>query len=62
MTTLRHSEAGFETVIGNHLLGNGYTAVASEGLYRERPISPESVLAFIRATQPRVWVTGEDCP
>jgi len=51
----RHTEASFETVIEAHLLESGYTAVAREGFDRERGIFPETVLAFIRETQPREW-------
>jgi len=47
----RHSEAAFETVIEAHLLQNGYVPVAREGFDRERAIFPETVLAFIRETQ-----------
>ena len=45
MSTARHSEAAFETVIEAHLLQNGYTPVAREGFDRERAIFSESVLA-----------------
>ena len=55
----RHSEAAFETVIEAHLLQNGYVSVAREGFDRERAIFPETVLAFIRATQPREWAKLE---
>ncbi len=48
----RHSEAAFETVIEAHLLQNGYEAVSREGFDRERAMFPETVLAFIRETQP----------
>ena len=49
----RHSEAAFETVIEAHLLANGYTTVNRDGFDRERAIFPETVLAFIRSTQPK---------
>lgn len=55
MSTPRHSEAAFETVIEAHLLQNGYVPVAREGFDRERAIFPEAVLAFIRETQPKEW-------
>ena len=45
----------FETVIEKHLLANGYAAVDGKGFDRERAIFPESVLSFIRDTQPKVW-------
>ncbi len=51
----RHSEAAFETVIEAHLLGHGYVGVPREGFDRERAIFPETVLAFIRETQPKEW-------
>ena len=55
----RHSEAAFETVIEAHLLANGYVAVDRDGFDRERAIFPETVLAFIRATQPKEWARLE---
>jgi type I restriction enzyme R subunit len=51
----RHSEAAFETVIETHLLANGYVTVDRNGFDRERAIFPETVLAFIHATQPKEW-------
>ena len=51
----RHSEAAFETVIETHLLAHGYVSIAREGFDRERAIFPETVLAFIRETQPKEW-------
>jgi type I restriction enzyme R subunit len=59
MSTPRHSEAAFETVIEAHLLQNGYVPVAREGFDRERAIFPEAVLAFIRGTQPKEWAKLE---
>ena len=59
MSQVRHSEAAFETVIEAHLLGNGYVPVAGEGFDRERAIFPETVLAFIRETQPKEWAKLE---
>ncbi len=56
---VRHSEAAFETVIETHLLAGGYTPVAPEGFDRERAIFPETVLTFIRETQPREWAKLE---
>src|SRR2546425_13372443 len=49
----RHSEAAFETVIEAHLLTNGYVVVDRVSFDRERAIFPETVLAFICATQPK---------
>ena len=45
MSSPRHSEAAFETVIETHLLASGYAPVAPEGFDRERAIFPETVLA-----------------
>ena len=59
MTAPRHSEAAFETVIEAHLLQNGYVPIAREGFDRERAIFPETVLAFIRGTQPKEWAKLE---
>ena len=55
----RTSEAAFETVIEAHLLQNRYVRVAREGFDRERAIFPETVLAFIRETQPKEWAKLE---
>jgi len=59
MTTNRHTEAAFETVIEAHLLAHGYVPVDRAGFDRERAIFPETVLAFIRETQPREWAKLE---
>jgi type I restriction enzyme R subunit len=53
------SEKSFENVIESHLLANGYVNVAPEGFDRERAIFPETVLAFIRETQPQEWAKLE---
>jgi type I restriction enzyme R subunit len=50
-----HTEAAFETVIEAHLLDHGYVRIPKEGFDRERAIFPETVLAFIRETQPKEW-------
>jgi type I restriction enzyme, R subunit len=55
MNSPRHSEAAFETVIEAHLLQNGYAQIAREGFDRGLAIFPETVLAFIRATQEKEW-------
>jgi type I restriction enzyme R subunit len=57
--TSRHFEAAFETVIEAHLLQHGYVPVVREGFDRERAIFPETVLAFIRETQPKEWAKLE---
>ena len=59
MSQDRHSEAAFETVIEAHLLENGYVSIAGDGFDRERAIFPETVLAFIRGTQPKEWAKLE---
>jgi len=53
------SEIDFETVIEDHLLSNGYAAVARGGFDRERAIFPSIALDFIRETQPREWAKLE---
>ena len=55
----RATEAAFETEIEAHLLANGYVSVAGDGFDRERAIFPETVLAFIRETQPKEWAKLE---
>ncbi|WP_313953013.1 type I restriction endonuclease subunit R [Accumulibacter sp.] len=55
----RSNEAAFESVIEAHLLQNGYMPIAGEGFDRERAIFPETVLAFIRETQPKEWAKLE---
>jgi type I restriction enzyme R subunit len=55
----RTNEAAFETVIETHLLQSGYLRVARDSFDRERAIFPETVLAFIRETQPREWAKLE---
>lgn len=59
MSAPRHSEAAFETVIEQHLLGHGYIAVPPNGFDRERAIFPDVVLDFIRESQPREWAKLE---
>ncbi len=53
------SEAAFETVIEAHLLRNGYVPVPGEGFDRDHAIFPDTVLAFIRETQPVQWAKLE---
>ena len=55
MRKARYTEEAFETVIEEHLLVNGYIAVDRDGFDRERAVFPESVLGFVRDTQPREW-------
>lgn len=58
MSTARHSEAAFESVIENHLLANGYIQVKSH-FDRTRAIFPEEAIAFIQQTQPKDWAKLE---
>ena len=55
----RTTETAFESVIEAHLLENGYVPITSEAFDRDRAIFPESVLAFIRETQPKEWAKLE---
>jgi type I restriction enzyme R subunit len=55
----RHSEFAFETVIEAHLLHHGYERVPAEAFDREHAIFPQTVLAFIRDTQPTEWAKLE---
>jgi len=59
MSTLRHSEAAFETVIEHHLLNHGYVAVPRNSFDQERAIFPAVVLDFIKDTQPKEWAKLE---
>ena len=49
------SEAAFETAIEAVLLAAGYNRLAGKGFDRERAIFPDEALAFIQATQAKVW-------
>ena len=60
MNRTRHSEEAFETVIEAHLLGEWVRSrLQSESFDRERAIFSETVLAFIRETQPKAWAKLE---
>jgi type I restriction enzyme, R subunit len=59
MNESRHTETAFETVLEAHLLANGYQRIASQGFDRERAVFPETVLSFIRETQPNEWAKLE---
>jgi len=51
-----HREIAFESAIEHHLLTQGgYTKASPETFDRERCIDPETVLSFIRKTQPKEW-------
>lgn len=49
------SEAAFETAIEEVLLANGYTRQISSDFDPELALFPETALAFIRKTQPKLW-------
>jgi type I restriction enzyme, R subunit len=49
------AEIASETVIEAHLLAAGYVSIPPDGFDRERAIFPETVLGFIRETQPKEW-------
>jgi type I restriction enzyme R subunit len=55
----RINEAAFETVIESHLLANGYTRIVEADFDQARAIFPETVLGFIRETQPKEWAKLE---
>ena len=55
MNHARHSEGAFETVIEATMLANGAVPEAAAGFDRDRAIFPETVLEFIRSTQPKEW-------
>ena len=55
MRHARHTEGAFGKAIEDVLLANGYVTIASDKFDRATAIFPETVLDFIRATQPREW-------
>lgn len=59
VTHSAHVEAAFETVIESHLLNNHYVAIGPKYLDREQAIFPQTVLDFIRETQPKEWTKLE---
>ena len=57
---MKHTgEQAFEAVIDAHLLANGYVSIAGNGFDRNRALFPETILAFIRETQPKEWAKLE---
>jgi type I restriction enzyme R subunit len=50
-----HTEAAFESVLEQELLGNGYVTVDRAGFDPSFAIFPQMVLSFIRETQPKEW-------
>lgn len=55
MSNRRHLEETFETVIEATMLGNGAIPQPASGFDPDSAIFPETVLAFIRETQPKEW-------
>lgn len=55
MNHARHSEGAFETIIEATMLANGAVPEPASGFDRDRAIFPETVLSFIRETQPKEW-------
>ena len=53
------TETAFETVIETHLLTKGYVTIPGNDFDRERAIFPDTVLSFIRETQPKDWAKLE---
>lgn len=51
----RHSEYAFETVIEAHLLQHDYERVPDDAFDRERAVFAQTVLDYIRETQPADW-------
>lgn len=58
LSSLRHSETAFETVIEEHLLADGYVHI-TPGFDDERAIFPNEVTQFIQLTQPKEWAKLE---
>ena len=59
MSVVRHSDAGFETVVEAHLLQNGYVSVAGEALDRDHAVFPRAAEAVTREAQPEEWAELE---
>ncbi len=55
----RTDEKAFETVSEAHLLANGYVLLDRDGFDPERAVFPDTVLEFVRETQPREWAKLE---
>ena len=53
------TEAAFESAIEAHLLANGYVPIGSASFDRDRAIFADTVLGFIRETQPAEWARLE---
>lgn len=53
------SETAFEKIIEKHLLSNNYQTILSKEFERERAVFPNTVLGFIKATQPKEWAKLE---
>ena len=55
----RIAEIAFEIAIESHLVANGYTRISEKGFDRALAIFPETILDFIRKTQPKEWAKLE---
>jgi type I restriction enzyme R subunit len=54
-----HTEETFETVVEATLLGGGYISIDKRAYDIARALFPETVIAFIRQTQPKEWTRLE---
>ena len=50
-----HTERTFEGEIEAHLLAHGYAHGVAETFDAKRALFPTDVLAFVQATQPKIW-------
>ena len=51
-----HNEETFEALIEAHLVDHGgYESGAPDAYDRDRALLPDTVLAFVQDTQPKVW-------
>lgn len=54
-----HTEKGFEQVIENHLLSNGYAKGDPLNFSREHAIDPSVLIQFLKTSQPKAWAKIE---
>jgi type I restriction enzyme, R subunit len=59
VTTTRHAECAFESVIEQYLLGHGYTTINPSSFDRGLAVFPTDVLNFIKDTQSKEWTKLE---
>lgn len=55
MSNIQTKEIAFEKNIEEVLLANGYVLLASPVYDKEKALFPETLIAFIQATQPKEW-------